>query len=70
MISVLFYYLYTNKKESLLTWTANSTQGTEPIETYDTPFDSSCHVEQTGGMRFPKFFALFGLNPGNDWVNL
>ena len=57
-VKIIIIIINDNKKESLLTWTANSTQGTEPIETYDAPFDSSCHVEQTGGMRFPELLAI------------
>ena len=50
--------LNTYKKESFLTWKSNSSQETAPIGTYDTPLDSSCHVEHTGGMRFPEFSAI------------
>ena len=53
-----FIYIYnTYKKESLLTWSANSSQETAPIEAYDTPLDLAYNVEQTRGMRFPDFFA-------------
>ena len=48
----------TYKKESLLTWTANSSQETVPMEAYDTPLDLAYNVEQTRGMRFHEFFAF------------
>ena len=57
----IYIYIYnTYKKESLLTWSANSSQETAPIEAYDVPFDSARRVEQTGGMRFPGFFTILG----------
>ena len=53
-----YIYIYnTYKKESNLTWTANSSQETVPMEAYDTPLDLAYNVEQTRGMRFPKFLA-------------
>ena len=51
-------YPYTNKREPFLTSLPNSSWESAPIGTYDIPFDSACHVEQTGGMRFPEFSAL------------
>ena len=50
-------YLYTNKRESFLTSLPNSSRESAPIGTYDIPYDSAYHVEQTGGMRFPEFSA-------------
>ena len=47
----------TYKKESLLTWSANSSQETAPIEAYDTPLDLAYNVQQTRGMPFPEFFT-------------
>ena len=55
-LSSSIYNLHTYTKESLLTWSANSSQETKPIEAYDTQLDLAYNLQQTDGMRFPEFF--------------
>ena len=55
-VSIYIYNTY--KKESSLTSSQNSSWESAPIGTYDIPLDSSDHLDQPRGMRFPEFFAV------------